>query len=84
MVYRLQMRLRSHIAVAVGRLAAAALIGPLASELPYATGAAPKKDQKRKQIVKFAFKFNDLDYPKQSLKSRTKWEYLYHETLNLP
>ena len=35
--------LRSHIAVAVGRLATVALIGPLAWESPYAVGAAIKK-----------------------------------------
>ena len=36
------------------RLAAAALIGPLAWQTPYATGAAPKrqKDQKKKKKKK--------------------------------
>ena len=37
---RLQMRLGSRVAVALGRLAATALIRPLAWEPPYAAGAA--------------------------------------------
>ena len=37
------MWLRSVVAVAVARQEAAALIRPLAQELPYATGAAIKK-----------------------------------------
>ena len=43
------MRLGSGVAVAGCRLAAAALIGPLAWELPYAVGAALKRQKKKKK-----------------------------------
>ena len=47
---RSQTRLGSHVAVAVGRLAAVASVGPLVWELPYAAGVALKsKKQKIKQ-----------------------------------
>ena len=46
---RSQTRLGSHVAVAVGRLAAVASVGPLVWELPYAAGVALKsKKQKNK------------------------------------
>ena len=45
--YRWQMWLRSGIAVAVGKLAAAALIRLLAWELPYAEGVALKRINKQ-------------------------------------
>ena len=41
------MRLRSGVAVAVAK--AAALIQPLAQELPYAAGAAVKKRKRKKK-----------------------------------
>ena len=41
--HRLQMQLRSSVAVAVARLAATAPIRPLAQEFPYATGMALKQ-----------------------------------------
>ena len=43
------MWLVSGAAVAVARLAAAALIRPLALELPYATGAAVKRKKKKRR-----------------------------------
>ena len=45
---RSQMRLTSHVAVAVCTPAVVAPIGPLAWELPYATGAALKSMKKKK------------------------------------
>ena len=48
------MRLGSHISVAVGRPAVAALIRSLARELPYATGASLKK-QKQNETKLFRF-----------------------------
>ena len=45
--YRLQMQLGSHVAVAVHRPAAAALIQPLTWEPPYAVGVALKKKKKK-------------------------------------
>ena len=49
--YRLQMQLRSGIAVAVARPAAAAPFQPLAWELPYAMGVALKSKRKKKYNV---------------------------------
>ena len=43
------MRLRSRIAVVLEYVAATALIGPLAWELPYAPGAVPEKKAKGKR-----------------------------------
>jgi len=47
--FRLQTQLRSRVAVAVCRLAAAAPIGPLAWERPYAKGAALKSKKKKRK-----------------------------------
>ena len=46
------MQLESRVAVAVGGLAAIALIRPLAWERPYSTGAALKRQKKKKKKVK--------------------------------
>ena len=45
--HRLQMRLRSGVALAVASAAVAALIRPLAQELPYATGVAIKRKKSK-------------------------------------
>ena len=49
------MRLRSHVAVAVGRLAATVPIRPLAWELPYAAGAALEMANKTIIIIIIIF-----------------------------
>ena len=46
---RLQMRLRSYIAVAVAVAGSYSLIRLLAWELPYATGAALKRQKRKKE-----------------------------------
>ena len=45
---RLQTRLRSHVAVALGKLAATAPIRPLAWEPPYAAGVALEQAKDKK------------------------------------
>jgi len=45
------MGLRSGVAVATARMEASAPIQPLAWELPYAAGMAPKKKRKRKIYI---------------------------------
>jgi len=55
------------------RLAAAALIGPLAWELPYAAGAALKKKKKKKRKER-----------KKKKKERISWEFLLWLSVNEP
>ena len=64
------MWLVSGAAVAVARLAAAALIRPLALELPYATGAAVKRKKKKKEREKDFAPFLSLPPNKYSGKRR--------------
>ena len=57
------MLLRSGLAVAVHRLAGAALIRPLAWELPYAAGVAlksKKKKKKKRLFVKSIKKYKNV------------------------
>ena len=49
--WRLQMPLRSHVAVPVASAEATALIRPLAWEPPYAVGAAPKGQKTKKKVL---------------------------------
>ena len=55
--YRSQTQLRSRVAVALARPVATALIGPLAWESPYASGAALEKTKKEKNISKLSICF---------------------------
>ena len=72
------MRLRSYVAMAWYRLAAATLpIRPLAWEPPYAVGAALKKAKKNRNKKK---SYCEYLHPKDNFILTTKLKYYYNKT----
>ena len=70
----MQTWLRFCVAVAVCRLAAAALIGPLAWELPYAMGVAIKSQKTNKQTKKPHTRGNKISPETHMLTTPSPWD----------